>query len=191
MSDPDLKPCPHCGPGESVVSLYYTDTGRYTVACGACGSHGGHCGSEDDARKLWNRRPAEGPASLELVRLTRELALVTRGRARMQDHWNEARAERDRYKGYSEGWYKSACDALDAKQKQAAEIAALRERAEQAERERDAARHHWRNFETSLAYISQPIGQRDMNRAYRTADERMATKLAEWQAARPAPEPTS
>jgi ribosomal protein S27AE len=39
--DVGLLPCPHCGPGESVVELHQDDIGYWQVGCGRCGSHSG------------------------------------------------------------------------------------------------------------------------------------------------------
>jgi hypothetical protein len=41
------------------------------------------------------------------------IKLVERGRSRMQDKWNEARAERDQYKAQRDAWQKAAGDTLD------------------------------------------------------------------------------
>lgn len=36
-----LQPCPHCGPGQSVVELVLDDSNYWMVICGRCGSHSG------------------------------------------------------------------------------------------------------------------------------------------------------
>src|SRR5688572_29640083 len=36
-----LLPCPHCGPGQSVVELHQDDIGYWQVGCGRCGAHSG------------------------------------------------------------------------------------------------------------------------------------------------------
>lgn len=63
MSEHDLKPCPFCGPGQSVISLWFDDVvQRFRVGCGRCG-----CSTGTDARdkteapaiKAWNTRGAE------------------------------------------------------------------------------------------------------------------------------------
>lgn len=61
----ELKPCPHCGPGGSVVSVYFDDSSRrYRVGCGACGcSTGIHPRDKTPAPAIeaWNRRTGEVP----------------------------------------------------------------------------------------------------------------------------------
>lgn len=52
----ELKPCPFCGPGRSTVQLYLTDYGRWTVGCGACGSHSGTHKIREAVINNWNRR---------------------------------------------------------------------------------------------------------------------------------------
>lgn len=37
----ELSPCPHCGPGESVVEAWQDDFGYWRVTCGRCGSSSG------------------------------------------------------------------------------------------------------------------------------------------------------
>lgn len=58
----ELKPCPFCGPGESVVSLYFDDVAkRHRVGCGRCGASSGiHPRSRrsEHAVKAWNLRAA-------------------------------------------------------------------------------------------------------------------------------------
>jgi hypothetical protein len=59
-----LKPCPFCGPGQSVVTLYITEFKYWTVGCGRCGSHSGQRPVRDDQGRdkvvtVWNRRPME------------------------------------------------------------------------------------------------------------------------------------
>lgn len=57
-----LLPCPFCGPGESVVSLYFDDMSqRYRVGCGRCGASTGihpRDKTEAPAIEAWNRRAA-------------------------------------------------------------------------------------------------------------------------------------
>ena len=61
----ELKPCPFCGPGGSVVSVYFDDSSRrYRVGCGACGcSSGIHPRDKTPAPAIeaWNRRTGEVP----------------------------------------------------------------------------------------------------------------------------------
>jgi Lar family restriction alleviation protein len=64
MSDLELKPCPFCGPGQSIVTCYQDDYGYWTVGCGRCGSHSGKRPRRDpEGRRkvidLWNSRPNE------------------------------------------------------------------------------------------------------------------------------------
>jgi hypothetical protein len=48
-----------------------------------------------------------------LAKSKTDKTLVERGRSRMQDKWNEARAERDQYKAQRDAWQKAAGDTLD------------------------------------------------------------------------------
>lgn len=61
-----LLPCPFCGPGESVVSLYFDDVAqRYRVGCGRCGASTGihpRNTSETPAISAWNTRQPAMPA---------------------------------------------------------------------------------------------------------------------------------
>lgn len=56
----ELKPCPFCGPGGSVVSIYFDDSSRrYRVGCGACGCATGiHPRDKTPAPAIaaWNNR---------------------------------------------------------------------------------------------------------------------------------------
>ena len=75
----ELKPCPFCGPGGSVVSLYACDSGYVRVACGACGSQSGHRHERhEDAQSrimhLWNTRPIEDALQARIVEM--EAAIV-------------------------------------------------------------------------------------------------------------------
>ena len=71
----ELKPCPHCGPGGSVVSVYFDDNSRrYRVGCGACGCATGiHPRDKTPAPAIaaWNRRE---PAVTDDTRLMDFLA---------------------------------------------------------------------------------------------------------------------
>lgn len=58
----EIKHCPFCGPGNSIVECYQDDYGYWTVGCGRCGSHSGIRPKGDpEAREKvianWNRRP--------------------------------------------------------------------------------------------------------------------------------------
>ena len=69
----ELKPCPFCGPGESVVECYADDYGYWKVGCGRCGSHSGtRPKSDPDAQAKviahWNTRPAAPVEGLETVK---------------------------------------------------------------------------------------------------------------------------
>lgn len=54
----ELKHCPFCGPGRSIVELYQDDNGKWIIGCGACGSHSGISPKniKDDVVKAWNTR---------------------------------------------------------------------------------------------------------------------------------------
>ena len=59
-----LKPCPFCGPGGSIVTVYEDEYGYWTVGCGRCGSHSGKrpkkvLFSRQMVIDLWNQRPME------------------------------------------------------------------------------------------------------------------------------------
>ena len=62
MSGPyKLLPCPFCGPGGSIVEPVKNDYGRWQIACGCCGLHGGNRPDNDLSKMAehWNtRRPA-------------------------------------------------------------------------------------------------------------------------------------
>ena len=62
MSGPyKLLPCPFCGPGGSIVEPVKNDYGRWQIACGCCGLHGGNRPDNDLSKMVehWNtRRPA-------------------------------------------------------------------------------------------------------------------------------------
>lgn len=63
MTDrPELKPCPFCGPGQSVVSLWHDDMAqRWRVGCGRCGASSGispRDKTEAPAIAAWNTRAA-------------------------------------------------------------------------------------------------------------------------------------
>lgn len=55
----EVKHCPFCGKGNSMVDLYVTDYGFWTIGCGACGSHSGHSKDKEKVLKSWNSRPHE------------------------------------------------------------------------------------------------------------------------------------
>lgn len=56
----ELKPCPFCGPGQSVVGLWHDDVSqRWRVGCGRCGCSTGispRDKTETPAIKAWNTR---------------------------------------------------------------------------------------------------------------------------------------
>jgi ribosomal protein S27AE len=70
-----LLPCPHCGPGESVVEAWQDDYGYWRVTCGRCGSSSGTVPGKPTEANLarwpnprasaiaaWNRRaPVSAP----------------------------------------------------------------------------------------------------------------------------------
>lgn len=51
-----ISHCPHCGPGNSQVTLYKTDYNFWTVGCGACGSHSGIHKDKKKVVDSWNSR---------------------------------------------------------------------------------------------------------------------------------------
>lgn len=64
----DLKPCPFCGPGKSVVELWKDEFQYWKVTCGACGSSSGilpDTAKFPDARQRvidgWNKRYYDEP----------------------------------------------------------------------------------------------------------------------------------
>lgn len=65
----ELKPCPFCGPGNSMVDLWFDDVSkRWAVGCGRCGSSSGRSvhaeGSKEKAAAAWNTRaPQQAAAS--------------------------------------------------------------------------------------------------------------------------------
>ena len=85
MTNQELKPCPFCGPNESIVSLYLDDVAqRHRVGCGRCGASTGihpRDTSETPAIAAWNKRqPAMPvgyitPAAVELLREGRFVSL--------------------------------------------------------------------------------------------------------------------
>lgn len=62
----DLKPCPFCGPGNSVVECYQGQYQKWQVTCGACGVHSGISPANDmeEVIQNWNTRN-EGKVSIE------------------------------------------------------------------------------------------------------------------------------
>jgi Lar family restriction alleviation protein len=59
MTDEVLKPCPFCGPGNSIPGVWFDDTtNAYRVSCGRCGSGTGFKPrwTEADAAEAWNTR---------------------------------------------------------------------------------------------------------------------------------------
>ena len=102
----ELKPCPHCGPGGSVVSIYFDDSSRrYRVGCGACGCATGiHPRDKTPAPAIetWNRRIGDVPdfALLGLLADIRKAAGDPTGKL-MQDelvaHIAALRADAERY----------------------------------------------------------------------------------------------
>jgi len=73
----ELKPCPWCGPGNSIVSAWFdTSSNRYRVNCGACGSSSGvpaRDKSESAAIAAWNRRAAPVVTEEMVERLAKHL----------------------------------------------------------------------------------------------------------------------
>ena len=65
LIDEDLKPCPFCGPGNSIVELYETEYKRWVVGCGACGAQSGDHKDKSVVRKTWNNRPGEIVCSID------------------------------------------------------------------------------------------------------------------------------
>ena len=58
-TDEELKPCPFCGPGNSIPGLWFDDASNaYRVNCGRCGSGTGFKPrwTEADAAEAWNTR---------------------------------------------------------------------------------------------------------------------------------------
>lgn len=85
-----LKPCPFCGPGNSVPGLWFDDTtNAYRVNCGACGSGTGFKPgwTEAEAIAAWNRRaPQPSPATDALAdELERLKTLIASFPAHAQD----------------------------------------------------------------------------------------------------------
>jgi hypothetical protein len=68
MDSVELLPCPFCGPGNSVVSLWLDDVAhRWRVGCGRCGcSTGIHPRDKTEAPAIaaWNTRAALAPAGV-------------------------------------------------------------------------------------------------------------------------------
>ena len=72
----EIKACPFCGPGNSIVECYQDDYGSWKVGCGCCGSHSGIRPKSDPEGRAkviasWNRRP-------ETLRLHAALDLANR-----------------------------------------------------------------------------------------------------------------
>ena len=69
MGERELKPCPFCGPGNSIPGLWFDDASNaYRVNCGRCGSGTGFKPrwTEADAAEAWNTRAlASRPAVAE------------------------------------------------------------------------------------------------------------------------------
>ena len=65
--DIKLKPCPMCGPENSIVECYQDEYGKWRVACGACGLHSGFRADNNVKliKKHWNCRPC-GSQSKEI-----------------------------------------------------------------------------------------------------------------------------
>ena len=66
MSEPSaLLPCPFCGPGQSIVSLWFDDVSkRWRVGCGRCGCSTGTSPrdkTQAPAIAAWNTRAAPAP----------------------------------------------------------------------------------------------------------------------------------
>lgn len=55
----ELKHCPFCGKGNSVVELYENEIKFWIVGCGACGSHSGISKDKSKVVASWNSRPHE------------------------------------------------------------------------------------------------------------------------------------
>lgn len=66
MRESELKACPFCGPGQSVVGLWHDDVAqRWRVGCGRCGCSTGISPSdktEAPAIKAWNTRAPQWQA---------------------------------------------------------------------------------------------------------------------------------
>jgi len=79
----ELKPCPFCGPGNSVVEYYQDPYGYHIVGCGRCGSHSGTRPQSDPEGKArviasWNSRPMEDfPRTVQAAQSDREKRLET------------------------------------------------------------------------------------------------------------------
>lgn len=60
-TDPRLKPCPFCGPGQSIVEVVENEYHQFQIACGRCGTHSGIRPDRDLSLTIeyWNRRPGE------------------------------------------------------------------------------------------------------------------------------------
>jgi len=57
MKESELKPCPFCGKGKSIVTLYQREHGFWIIGCGACGSHSGTSKNMESVVNSWNKRP--------------------------------------------------------------------------------------------------------------------------------------
>lgn len=67
---PKLLPCPFCGPGQSIVSLWHDDMAqRWRVGCGRCGASSGispRDKTEAPAIAAWNNRRPDLDRMLEI-----------------------------------------------------------------------------------------------------------------------------
>lgn len=67
----ELLPCPFCGPGQSIVSLWHDDmTQRWRVGCGRCGASSGTSPrdkTEAPAIAAWNTRAAGGGPHYQMM----------------------------------------------------------------------------------------------------------------------------
>ncbi|MBD7992882.1 Lar family restriction alleviation protein [Ochrobactrum sp. Sa2BUA5] len=131
-----LKPCPFCGPGESVVECYTDDYGYWKVGCGRCGSHSGtRPQSDPDAKSkiisTWNTRPAAPVEGLERYGYDRkgEVVLFENGAFVLYSQ-SEAiiaaeRAEKESVERIRDFWFNTAHSLSEQIEKLEADNAAL------------------------------------------------------------------
>lgn len=95
-----LKPCPYCGPGQSVVR-YYDDhfkdgTMYHAVACGRCGAHSGvRPQSDPDGKEKvidsWNNRPVEAAKDAQIAVLQRRITDLLESNNRYEARYRKAK----------------------------------------------------------------------------------------------------